>query len=178
MAELRDLLASLVLLKNEWFPLVVTRGDKGSYLSAIRQADQGDLKPLTTLMGDLQRLAVRQALSLSEEVERETHAIESIFASVAGRIQRRRQEQRAAYQRAVTTASALNEMTAQRMKDLAKEASRVIKVEDRDYHAVVRSAMHDQKEACFNRWQIVKAAKEVGYFANLQTYPSWVELQI
>ena len=49
-------LASLVLLKHEWFPLVVTRSDKGAYLSAIRQADQGDLKPLTTLMGDLQRL--------------------------------------------------------------------------------------------------------------------------
>lgn len=171
-------LASLVLLKNEWFPLVVTRGDKVAYLAALRQADQGDLKPLTTLMGDLQRLAVRQALSLSDEVERETHAIESIFARVAGKIQRRKQDQEAAYQRAVTTSSALNEMTAQRMKELAREATKVLKVEDNAYYAVVRSATYDQKAAAFNRWQIVKAAKEVGYFANLQTYPSWVELQI
>ncbi len=171
-------LASLVLLKEDWFPLVVMRDDKSSYLTSIRKADAGDLAPFVGLVGELQRRAVRQSLSLSEEVERETHAIEKIFSSVTGRIQRRREEKLATYQKAVTTAAALGVMTEQRMREIAQQASAVVKVEDRNHKAVVRAAQHDEKEAAFNRWQIVRTAKEVGYFANLEIFPSWVELQI
>ncbi len=67
-------LATLVLLKYQWFPLVVTRGDRAEYLSAIRKADQDDLAPLVQLFGQLQKRAIKHALSLTEEVERGTAA--------------------------------------------------------------------------------------------------------
>ena len=62
-------LATLVLLKRHWFPLVVTRGDRAEYLSSLREADQGDLGSLVRLFGLLQKRAIKHAMSLSEEVE-------------------------------------------------------------------------------------------------------------
>ena len=54
-------LATLVLLKHQWFPLVVTRGDRTEYLSALQEADQGDLGPLVMLVGLLQKRVNKQS---------------------------------------------------------------------------------------------------------------------
>ena len=55
-------LATLVLLKHRWFPLVVTRDDRADYLSAIRKADAGDLAPLVALFRALQKRAIKRAM--------------------------------------------------------------------------------------------------------------------
>lgn len=171
-------LGTLVLLKADWFPLVVTRDDKVDYLKTLRQADAGELKPFVGFLGDLQRRAVRQALSLSEEVQRENDAYKAIFASVAGRIERRKKDRLVEYARAVTMAAALSEMTHQRMQEIAADARGVIVQESRDHKAIVKRGVQGTPGASFNRWQIHRTAKELGYYANLQTYPSWVELQL
>src|SRR5271166_6683157 len=51
-------LATLILLKAEWLPLVVTRKERASYIDALRAADAGDLKSLVNLFGELQTRAV------------------------------------------------------------------------------------------------------------------------
>ena len=43
-------IASLVLVKDGLFPLVVTRDDKPNYLDALENADNGDLKPFIDLI--------------------------------------------------------------------------------------------------------------------------------
>jgi Fic family protein len=87
-------LATLVLLRHRWFPLVVVRGDRADYLSALREADQGDLEPLVFLFGGLQKRAIKHALSLSEEVERGAAAIHTILSRVKEKIQNDRTARR------------------------------------------------------------------------------------
>lgn len=171
-------LATLILLRSKWFPLVITRDDKVAYLSALRSADQGDLSPLVGLFSRLQRLAVRQALSLSEEVIRETSAARSILDSVKLKFSRRKSEVLSQYQLAVTTADALFVMTADRLKDLSREIDALVKSVDKHHHAAVQKSPRNDPKAHYNRWQITRAAKELRYFANLSLFPAWIELAI
>ena len=61
-------LASLVLVKDGLFPLVVTRDDKVKYLDALEAADGGNLKPLIDLIARLQITQFRKASAISEAV--------------------------------------------------------------------------------------------------------------
>jgi Fic family protein len=61
-------IASLVLVKDGLFPLVVTRDDKASYLDALEAADGGDLKPLIDLIAKLQIVQFRKATAVSEAI--------------------------------------------------------------------------------------------------------------
>jgi fido (protein-threonine AMPylation protein) len=171
-------LATLLLLRAEWFPLVVTRDDKVRYLSALRTADAGDLASLVQFFGELQRKAVREALSLTEEIERETNAYRAILSSVGQRIAGRKLALAQQYRKAVTTADALHVATRHRLDAIAVEVTAVVRADDPKYSARVTASTRDEPKAEYNRFQIVEAAKAVGYFANTRIHPSWVELVI
>lgn len=54
-------LASLVLVQDGLFPLVITRDDKTKYIDALEEADAGDLKPLIELIVKSQIVQYRKA---------------------------------------------------------------------------------------------------------------------
>lgn len=62
-------LASMVLVKAGWLPIVVTRDDKPAYFLALQAADDGDLRPLVKLFSLLQSIALRQALRVAAEIQ-------------------------------------------------------------------------------------------------------------
>ncbi|MCY4457583.1 MAG: Fic family protein, partial [Acidimicrobiaceae bacterium] len=62
-------IASIVLIRARWFPLVVTRDDRVRYIEALVQADEGNLASLTRLVAKLQRKQLVRALSIAEEVQ-------------------------------------------------------------------------------------------------------------
>jgi Fic family protein len=172
-------LATLIYLKANWFPLVVTRREKDSYIAAIRKADSGDLAPLIAVFGTLQRQAVRHALSLSEEVQREKAAVASILATVKRKLQVRDKEKDTLYRRAVTISEALHHKARERFFDVAKEINDALVQRDHVNPAAVLSAdIHDTKRAAYNGVQVASCAKQLGYFANLQLFPAWVEMRI
>ena len=54
-------LASLVLVQDGLFPLVITRDDKTKYIDTLEKADAGDLKPLIKLIVKSQIVQCRKA---------------------------------------------------------------------------------------------------------------------
>jgi Fic family protein len=60
-------IATLVFLKAELFPLVVTRDDRPKYIEALEAADRGDLKPLISLFTDIQRREMVKAIDATTE---------------------------------------------------------------------------------------------------------------
>lgn len=54
--------ASLVLLRARWFPLVVDRDIRREYVGALERADEGDLGALARLFADIQVRAAHRAL--------------------------------------------------------------------------------------------------------------------
>ena len=51
-------IASLVFIKEGWFPLVVKRDDWVRYVEALEQADHDDLRPLVAMFAEAQRSAL------------------------------------------------------------------------------------------------------------------------
>ena len=65
-------IASLVLIRAGWFPLVVTRDDRDNYIEALERADGGDLARLARQTADFQRKRFVRAASIASEAEHET----------------------------------------------------------------------------------------------------------
>jgi len=171
-------LATLVLLRANWLPLVITRRDRANYIAALRSADQNDLRPLGDFFGMLQRKAIREALSLGEEVIHEATKIGGILAAVKEKFSKRRADQSALIKRAINTADSLHVLAKQRLEEVADEVHEVISAEAENYKACMRDAPRDTPTAKYYYHQIVQCAKALGYFANLPFYQAWAAICI
>ena len=59
-------LATLVMIRAGWFPLVVTDAGRGDYIDALEEADGGDLGLLVRLFADIQRGAIEGAMRVAK----------------------------------------------------------------------------------------------------------------
>lgn len=171
-------LATLVFLKHDWFPLVVTRSDRDEYITALRQADNGDLRRLITLFITLQGRAIREAFSLSEELTYEKVAISNILDAVKGRFSRLREERATQKKQVLVIADTLQTRVAERLKQVADEVTKAIGSEGAGFRSYSTSASRNAPNAGYNYIQTVGCAKALGYFANLEVYQAWADLTI
>ena len=104
-----------VVLKANWLPLVVTGKERSDYIAVPRSADDGDLKPLVDLFGNLQSRLIREALSLGDEVIQESMAVGEILQQVRERYARQKAIQLQLFEQSIKTADA--------SKSLASEQS-------------------------------------------------------
>ncbi len=171
-------LATLVFLKANWFPLVVTRDDYVGYVNALRAADLGDLRPLVSLFGSLQSRSVRRALSLSQEVDIDATAVGSILHSVREEFYRRRRQEQSAKKEVFRIGIAVHEWLRRRLLDVSKEITQAIKDLGQEFSAYAPSASTHEPNRHYYRYQIVTVAKELDYFANTTDFASWAVLGI
>ncbi len=59
-------LATLVMIRAGWFPLVVTDAGRADYIGALEVADRGDLRPLVELFAGIQRRVFEGAIEAAE----------------------------------------------------------------------------------------------------------------
>jgi fido (protein-threonine AMPylation protein) len=62
-------IATLVFVKSGWFPVVVTRDDRGRYIDALEAADDSNLRPLIDFFTGVQRRDIFGAVKIVSEVE-------------------------------------------------------------------------------------------------------------
>ena len=168
-------LATLVLLKAHWLPLVITRDDKPSYISALRSADLGDLKSLVDLIGALQRKAIREALSLTEDLG----AIDSILAEVRAKLStKRRADEAEQMHQAFQIADTLQSLTSNRLKQIAEDVNPAIREGDPRHKAYMYEGNRNSEKSKYHYSQIVQCATILNYFANLRFYQAWSALAI
>lgn len=72
-------LASLIFLRDNWFPLTIDRDQRIPYIDALEEADKGDLAPLAELFASNQSTELGKALVLMEEMEKPSIADEVAF---------------------------------------------------------------------------------------------------
>jgi Fic family protein len=171
-------LATLVFLKANWFPLVITRNDREPYIAALRKADKGDLKQLVELFDNLQAKAIRQAFSLSEETIEETVAMQGILKAAKEKFQKLREEQDALKKQVLKIADTLQAESFQRLKEVAQEVSMAIKSEGQGFRARAAGAVNGDVKDDYHNFQIIQYAKAANYFANRSIYRAWVTLTI
>ncbi len=171
-------LATLVFLKANWLPLVVTRKDRADYIAALRAADDGNLKLLVDLFGSLQSKLIREALSLGDEVIQEATAVDEILQHVRERYNRQKAKRVQLFQESIKTADSLKFLASEELKEVAKQVQDTILAGSAEYRAFMYESRIDPDNSYYFHHQIVQTAKALGYFANRRRYQAWVALVI
>lgn len=88
------------LVKNEFFPIVVSRSDRTEYIDALEQADDGDLTPLIDLFVRLEKNAILDApgirsvaSSSAPEFQPQADLIGQVVGGIVARVKIRREQQ-------------------------------------------------------------------------------------
>ena len=169
-------IASLVLVKEGLFPLVIRRDDRGRYLEALEAADRGALKPLVELITRLQRDQYRKATRISEELRLEED-VQAVLDGLDREADRIATERRKAYREVIDFANAIEDDLEERLKTITQDVSKALNRVAPQAHAFVRRS--NEKTDYFFRAQIVEIArKHIDYFANTSEYRSWVSLNM
>jgi Fic family protein len=171
-------LATLVLLKAHWLPLVITRTDRIEYIDALRAADAGDLKRLVECIGTLQRKAIREAISLGEQATEEAQAFESILSAVTQKFSQRRQADQELRAQARSIADSLFQSANNSIASKASQIASAIKMEDKLFNAYLTNGENESNKGKYYYKQIIEAARHYQYFANLNIYHAWSSLVI
>lgn len=170
-------LASLVLLRAKWFPLVIHRDIREAYISALEAADFDDLMPLVDLVAQSQQDSIIRALSLAEEALREVEPLQQVIATASDKIRTRKfQEFQAMSRTAFALSKRLEQTTEARLVDAQAILRNELKTHDTRYGATVAASNNDND--FWYRRQIVSIARELHYFADTRTYRSWLRLSI
>ncbi|MGH3791732.1 MAG: Fic family protein, partial [Pseudonocardiaceae bacterium] len=161
-------LASLVFISHEWFPLVITRDDRVQYLDALEKADKNGLDYLVELFVSRQRRAFVGSLGITREVTQEGERLDQQLAAIADLFSRRDVELRQELDRANEIARTVWSLSVERFEDLAGQLKQSMSAQGGNRNAFVDFAPdHDQRKT-WHRWQIIKAARGLGYFAALR----------
>lgn len=169
-------LASLVSIRAGWFPIVVTRDQRESYIEALEHADRGDLTALVSTFAALQRKALVDALAIVREVVGERQRVDQVIASIGEIFAKRAEDRQAEWDRARRLAEALRERARIRFAAVANDLQSTVHVAFPDFRAFADDDHDDHDRARWFRSQARRATETLHYFANWRDYESWVRL--
>ena len=166
-------LATLVLLRAGWFPLVVTRDDRAAYIETLERADDGDLKPLVELVAHLQKKAIIRALSLSQDVLDKQESLQEVIASIGTKLQAEFSTDDKEYEAAVQLAIYLKGIALKQLDSVVKALNLEFSQASKGYKARLKD------EADFSGYvgttiQVSSVARALNVATNLDFYLSMV----
>ncbi|HSH02176.1 MAG TPA: Fic family protein [Anaerolineae bacterium] len=171
-------LATLIFIKANWFPLLLTRDDRHDYILALEQADNGDLIALVELFGAKQKRAFIRSLSLSEQVMAQSPA-DAIIADIAQRLKANQKFDHEHNKQLEQISNRLANIAFDRCSFLEEELKQSLApVTQEPMIAIVTAAADPPARTNPFTYQILETAKQLNYHANLQTYHNWVRITI
>src|SRR5258706_6559983 len=169
-------LASLVFIREGYFPLLINRDTGAEYIQALGKADNVDLQPLIDLFSRVQKGSLVKALSLSEDVIRRNRDVENVINAAIERLGQRDEEVQEKQKKVFEFSQSLETDALARCEEMEQLLNTRLREKDRNYNSVA-----DRSEPRNDFWykgQIVAIAKQHNYFADTMKYKAWVRLRI
>lgn len=160
-------LASLVFIRAGWFPFVVNRDERVTYIEALERADAGDLVPLVFLVVAIQKKAVNQALRLAEQPFVPGDALWQVVDAVTDQLKARKHKQK----EKVARIRALERFAEERLRPLADTLNNKFQAIDPEYK-VFFQINQDYAAGSFDH-QVKATAEKLNYQANTNEYVTW-----
>jgi fido (protein-threonine AMPylation protein) len=129
-------LASLFFIKAGWFPVVVTRDDRPRYLDSLELADAGHLRPVVSLLVDVQKRALYRSLQVATEVLATQTVEEAIAAAKKVLTGPAKSLDPVVWEQVKITADRLMGLAGQRLMDLSKSLKKEIGKERPDFQFI------------------------------------------
>ena len=168
-------LASLVLIRADWFPLTITEDDRSRYIDALEDADRGDLKALVSFTASILKRTFVNALGIAGKV-RQRHQVDHVISSARELLEKRRRAMYEAWEGAKQTAGALGSITEQRLSEIRDKLLTDIGSFSQDFQFWSDFEPDGGDRGYYFRHQVIETAKELQYYANFGEYHSWVRL--
>lgn len=170
------LIASYVFIRDNYFPLtLVDSQDRESYITALEEADLGDLCPLTTLFSSVQRRTFVKVLGIASSVQRQV-GIDQIIAAARSAIVSRKQAHVFSLEKAKRTARELHAAATSALESLADKLIADLGSLSADFNFRVDTETNDGQRRHYFKGQVIEVAKQLDYFANINVYHDWSRL--
>lgn len=174
-------LASLVFLREGLFPLVIRESDRKEYIGALEQADAGNLRPLVELFARRQKEAILKALGLEQQVQQSKYAqqiISSALEILKSKYAHKKQKLSAVYDHANKLFAVAENRFREIVEEIDQRLRAVTPPGHEKYQARTNAAPSSAKNRHYFQKQIVEAAKQFDYFANLDKHRAWVRITL
>lgn len=167
-------LATLVLLRAGWFPLVVHRDQRAAYINALEAADQDNLGPLIGMFAAIQRQAFVNALGIAREVLRASEHLDQMVAAIGDHFRKRDEALARNMIQAKDHAQALWNQAGVTFSKISGQLSEAIgALSERQVFDDDCAPGDTSYRRRWHRAQIIAAAKDLGYYANIGEYSAW-----
>lgn len=170
-------ITNIVFVKAGWFPLVIRNDDRVQYISALESADYGDLAPLVRLFGTVQRKAFVEALGLAETVRRDETDLDDIISAIGLELQASDQERESQYAVVKPLADSLLTVAIEQIEVVRQRLDAVF-AERPDRYVNVQSRRWQEDGKDWNRFTIIAAARDLDYFANVDSFSCWTRMRL
>ena len=170
-------IASLVLIRAGWFPLVVTRDDRDGYIEALERADGGDLARFVQQIARFQRKQFIGAAGIAAGVGDGETDLKQMLREIRAKPSRSRPT-RHHMELIQETAARLVAFCRSRFEYVAEELNA-----DSGGAVPTRARCDfgdegDPERRRWNRSQVMSTAQILGYSANPGAYHDWVRLRM
>jgi Fic family protein len=172
-------LVLLVLLRNDYAPLVVDRRRRDEYLRALDLGNEGDLAPLVRLFAGMEIVALRSELAPSVVAPAEPAGAVGVAQAYVERLLALRETDLAKL--ATDTNSLATELAAKiatHVESLGEQLERTFAEIDQDARQRVYSAVPPDSRAKWWFAQLVRAARQVDFYTNLTEGAWWTRLHL
>jgi Fic family protein len=169
-------LVNYIFVKAGLFPAVVKRDEKLSYLDALEAADNGDLRPLVSLLATKQTEAIKQALSLTETAEevRPTTLLAELGRGIVSQRKERMAAEQQEYRRVTDVLVELTNFAERRLPEhLAAFAKPFTDSRMEVSYWINVGGSHDDRDYWY-KTQIIETAEQANKWANFNEESRWV----
>jgi Fic family protein len=172
-------LVLLVLLREDYAPLVVDRRRRDEYLRALDLANAGDLAPLVRLFAGLEIVALRSELTLPKMAPTAPEGALSVAQAYVERLRALREIDFAKLAvDSAALASAVSTRITAHIEALGDQLERTFAEVDPEARARVYSATPPDERAKYWFAQLVRAARQVDFYTNLTEGAWWTRLHL
>ena len=169
-------IASLVLVKDGLFPLVVTVANKPAYIEALEAADAGDLKLLIDMIAKLQIVQFRRASAISEAILAQDD-VQALLDGLSKAADKVAADQLRTLRGVFDLARKLKDDIISRLENIAPVIAKALQKVSRQASTFVTQSTNGTDH--FYRAQIIENAKfHLRYYADTNEYRSWVALSM
>ncbi len=168
-------LASMVLIKADWFPLTITEDDRGRYLEALEAADYGDFRKFVSFTASILKRTFVTALSIAGHVQRRQQ-VDHVITAARNVFEKRRQALYQKWEKAKDTAAKLQSLAVEHLDQVQQKLTQEIGVFSTEFAFWVDKEPDLGSRAHYFRHQIIETARELHYFANIGEYHAWARL--
>lgn len=177
-------LANLILIKNDLFPVVITRDDRAQYIASLEHADNGNLESLARLFADIEKKTILEALSIASDTKPAIAVFDQISDAIAEKLRKRKLEKEERLRCVNTVAQNLQTVLIEHLKSLAHKVIQQIN-DSADLHIGIQvlaggpDQTHQGKPTeHWYHFQVIKSAQETNHRVNFNEHHYFVRTRL